>query len=156
MKIGFVSATRKLPAKLDASSKKIANKTGRGGDSNVLCSNVVLKPSFWVDSQLATLVYWTSQPSVILASINIVCVVLRVIDVLLGAIAAKSICSHLEFFGAITKAHEAQNPKNDTDGFRTDIFDSSDVHGLTVIPQPVTKIHSLYVKLSELLAACCS
>lgn len=59
---------------------------------------------------------------------------------LFRAITAKSLSGHFEFSGAITKRQEAQDPKQDTDGFGTDVFDGSDIYGLGVVPEPVAKV----------------
>lgn len=58
----------------------------------------------------------------------------------LWTIASKALGGHLELSGAITKGHETQDPKKDTDSFSADIFDSSNIHGLTIVAKPVPKV----------------
>lgn len=46
---------------------------------------------------------------------------------LLGTIASKPLISDLKLLGAITKGHERENPKQQTNGIFADILDSADL-----------------------------
>lgn len=62
------------------------------------------------------------------------------VNVLFGAIATEPRSRDFEFLGSITKGHEAQNPQENANSFRADIFDGTDVNGLAVITKPVSKV----------------
>ena len=50
--------------------------------------------------------------------------------------------------------HEAKDPKDQSDCFRTDVFDRANIDCLTVISEPIPKIDAFDIKLGEFLAAC--
>jgi hypothetical protein len=59
---------------------------------------------------------------------------------LFRAVTAKSLSGHFEFSGAVTERQEAQDPKQDTNGFGADVFDGSNIYSLRVVPEPVAKV----------------
>lgn len=66
-------------------------------------------------------------------------------------VAAQAVRRDFEFSGTVSKTHETEHPYNDADRFSADIFDRSDIYSLTIIPQPISKIYTFYVELTELL-----
>lgn len=54
-------------------------------DISILVRNIILHARFLIHGQLDTLINWASQASVVLASVFVVCIVLRVVDVVLRA-----------------------------------------------------------------------
>lgn len=66
-------------------------------------------------------------------------------------VAAQAVHSNFKFPGTVSKTHETKHPNNDANRFSANIFDGSDIYSLTVIPQPIPKIYTLYVELGELL-----
>ena len=49
------------------------------------------------------------------------------------------------------KTHEAKDPEDQSDSFRTNVFHGSDIDGLAVITEPVAKVDTLYVEFAKLL-----
>lgn len=80
--------------------------------------------------------------------------IFRIVYVLFGSITSQSICCHLKLFCGIPKAHEAQNPKDDSNGFGTDILHRPNIYRLAVVTKPITKIDPFNIKFTELLATC--
>ena len=52
----------------------------------------------------------------------------------------KSFCGDLELTSTIAKGHEAQDPEDETNSFRGDIFDRTDIYSLTVVAKPISKV----------------
>jgi hypothetical protein len=139
-------------AELNHTAKEASDELGRGHDTGALVGNVVLHARLWVDRELSFLINGTSKATVILASVDILGVVLGVVDVLLRAVAAQSLSGNLELAGAVAKGHEAENAKEETDGFGRNGLDSADIDSLGVISEPVSKVRARNVDLVELLA----
>lgn len=108
----------------------------------------------------------------VLSGIDVVGVVFGVVDVLLGAVASKSLTCDFEFAGTcnvvltvavcallnkwfltISKAHEAKHPEQKPDSVGADILDSANIDSLRVVTKPVAKVDTLDVELGELLVA---
>lgn len=71
---------------------------------------------------------------------------------LLGPVAAEAVSRHLKLLCAVAKAHEAEDPQQDSDSLRRHHLDGAHVDGLGVVTQPVAKVDALDVHFAELLA----
>ena len=69
-------------------------------------------------------------------------------------IAAQAVHSNFEFLGTIAEAHEAEHPQDDPNSFSTDIFDGANINSLTVVSQPISKVHTFHVELAKLFTSC--
>ena len=49
----------------------------------------------------------------------------------------------------LPKAQKAQHPDKDTDSLGTNVFQSTDIGSLTIVSQPISKIHTLHIKFAE-------
>lgn len=78
-----VSAPVVSPAKVNATSEQATNMAGRGGYSKILRGNVILEPGSLVDAQFAPLVDRTSESGIVLASVQVVGIVLWIVNVIL-------------------------------------------------------------------------
>ena len=148
----LVSATSVAPAEPDASRDQVPDQACRGLDASTLVSNVILHSRLTIDAKLDLLVHGSTQRPMVLASIHVIGVVLGVVNMFLGAVAAKSLSSNFKFFGAKAKSHETEDTEEESDGFGRNGLDGTDVDGLGIVPQPVTKVDAGNVVLAELLA----
>jgi hypothetical protein len=89
MQVCLISIAIVFAAELDATSKKVTDKPCRSCDALIFRRNIALQAGSGIDTELATLVNRTSQTAVILARVQIVRIVLRVINVFLRAISLK-------------------------------------------------------------------
>lgn len=74
---------------------------------------------------------------------------LWVVDVLLGAVASKSLGGYLELTRSIAKSEERKTPQQDTDGLSRELLQSTDIDRLRVVTKPVTKVYTFDIKLVE-------
>lgn len=72
----------------------------------------------------------------------------------LWSVTAQPLSGNFELAGPITKGEEAKNAQEKTDGLGRNGFDSSNIDGLGVVAEPVTKVGSRHHELVELLATC--
>lgn len=49
----------------------------------------------------------------------------------------------------LPEGHKTKNPQQNPNSLGADVLDSSDVYGLTIVTQPVAKVHALNVELRE-------
>ncbi|EPE06016.1 hypothetical protein F503_02845 [Ophiostoma piceae UAMH 11346] len=140
-------------AELDAAAEELAHVVGTGHDVGALVCNVVLHAGLGVDAELDALVDGATQAGIVAAGIDVVGVVLGVVDVVLGAVAAQTVGGDLELFGAVAKGQEAENTEQQTDGLGRDGLDGTDIDGLAVVAQPVAKVDTRDRELVKLLAA---
>jgi hypothetical protein len=80
MQIRLVVRARILASKFDASPEKVPNKAGGCRDASVLRRNVLFQTCFRIDGELPALVNGAAKARVILASIDIVGIILRVVN----------------------------------------------------------------------------
>lgn len=137
---------------LDAGGEQLPHVLSGGHDTDALVCNVVLHAGLGVDAQLSVLVNGTSKSRIIVCGVDVVGIVFGVVDVLLRAVAAKSFSSDLELARSIAKCHESEDAKQETDGLGGDSLDGTDVDGLRVVTEPVSKVDSRDGHLVELLA----
>lgn len=142
-----------LATKLDTTTKKPPDKLCRGHDTGALVRNVVLHARPRVDCELCPLIDGASQTPVIVSSILALGVPLGVVDVLFGAVAAKTLGGDLEFAGTVAKGHEAQDAEEQTNGLGRHHLDGADIDGLGVVTSPVAEVGLLDHEIGELLAA---
>lgn len=121
-------------------------------DSSSLIGNVILHASFRVDGKLGSFIDRATKTTVILAGIDVVCVVFGVVDVVFGAVAAKAVGCDFEFAGTVTESEEAEDTKQKTDSFGRNRLDSAYINSLGIIAKPVTKVDTRDHDLAELLA----
>jgi hypothetical protein len=127
----LVSASSIGPPQADALAKEPAHVQSGGHDARLLVGNVVLQAGAGINGQLHALVDRAPKSAVVLCSVEVVGIVLGVVDVVLGAVAAQAVCGDLELARAIAKGHEAQDPEEDADGFGGDVLDGADVDCLS-------------------------
>lgn len=72
---------------------------------------------------------------------------------LLRAVATKSLSSDLELASSEAKGEEGKAPKQDTDSLSRELLQSTDIDGLRIITEPVSKVDTLDIQLLELLIA---
>lgn len=70
----------------------------------------------------------------------------------LRAIATQSIGCDLELFCGKPKAHEPKNPQYYADGLSANILNSAYINSLAIITEPVAKVYSFDIKLTEFFA----
>jgi len=133
VELRLVTAVLVATGELNALAKEIADVLGRSHDANVLIGDIVLHTRLLVDGELNTLVNRATESTVVLSSILVVGIVLGVVDVVLGTVAAKAISCDLELAGAIAKSHEAQDAEQQPDSLGGNCLDSADVDGLGII-----------------------
>lgn len=151
--LSLVSAASIAPSKADTAGKEIPNKSGRGSDTGTLVGDVVLHTGLRVDGELETFVYRATKGSVVVAGIHVVGIVFGVINMFFGAVATEAVGSNFKLLGSETEGHETEDAEEKSDGFGRYCLDGTDVDGLGVIPEPVSKVNSGDVELVELLAA---
>ena len=139
-------------AELDAFPKELANMQRRGHDVDILIRNVILHARLGVDAELDLLVHGAAQTTVVLRRIFVIGIVLGVVDVVLGAVAAQTVGRDLELAAAIAKGEEAEDAEEQTDGLSRDALDRADVDGLGVVAEPVAKVDAGDHDLVKLLA----
>lgn len=137
---------------LNGTREELLHKLGRSHDSGALVGNVVLHARLGVNRELSLLIDGPSEATIVLASIDILRIILRVVNVLLRAVASKSIGGNLELARSETEGHEAKDTKQEADGLGRDGLDSTNVDSLGVIAKPVTKVDAGDGELVELLA----
>ena len=85
-------------------------------------------------------------------------------------VAAQPVPSNFELSSSISKGHEAQNPENETNRLRADVFDRTNlvstvsnstritnsfythINGLTIIPKPIPEINPFDIHFTEFTA----
>ena len=90
IQVGLVVATSILSAQLNASPKEVADQACGCGDTNILSCNVILQTlaafvsehpeglesceltCLWVDRQFSALINWSTKPSIILTSVDVI------------------------------------------------------------------------------------
>lgn len=152
IEVPLISRVLVAAAELNGASEQTTDHARRGGDAGIFGSNVPLQARSLVNTQLPPLVDWASQAAVILTGVQVVGVVFRVVNVLFRAVAAESLAGDLELAGAVSEAHESQNPQQKSDCLSRDILDGAHVDSLAVISQPIAKVRSLDIQLAELLS----
>ncbi len=73
----------------------------RSHNASLLVCDVVLHSSSLVDTELDSLVDWSTESLIILGSIDVIGIVLGVVDVIFGPVAAKSVSGNFEFLGML-------------------------------------------------------
>ena len=106
-----------LPPEVDRPLEQILDESRRRDDAEVFRGDVVFQAGPLVDGQLLPLVDGSSQSFVVLTGVDVVGVVLRVVDVLLGSVAAQAVAGDFELLGGVAEAHEAEDPEDDADCF---------------------------------------
>ena len=97
------------PAKLDGLGEQPTDVECRGHDVDALVRDVVLHARLGVDGQLNSFVHGATETRVVFARVQVVSVVLGVVDVVLGSVAAQALGGHLELPGSIAKGHESED-----------------------------------------------
>lgn len=151
--VGLVLRAVEAAAELDAATEEVADVLGRRHDAGALVGNVVLHARVRVDAELRLLVDGPAQAAVVAARVLIVGVVLRVVDVVLGPVAAEPVGRHLELPRAVAKGQEAEDAQQQPDRLGRHRLDRAHVDCLRVVAQPVAKVDARDVELAELLAA---
>ncbi len=150
--ISLITVLLVATTKLDAAGEELANMLRRGHDVIRFRSNIFLHAIALVDGEFGILVDRASEALVVLPGVDVVGVVLGVVNVVFGTVAADSIGGDFEFAGAVAKGHEAKNAEEQTDCFGGNSLDSADVDGLGVVAQPVAKVDTRHHELAELFA----
>jgi hypothetical protein len=88
VELSLVPAPAIRPSKPDALAKQSPHVQSGGHDACLLVGNVVLQPRSRIDGQLDTLIDRAPQSRVILCGIEVVGIILGVINVVLGPVAA--------------------------------------------------------------------
>jgi hypothetical protein len=127
----LVPASTVGPSQADTLAKEPAHMQSGGHDARLLVGNVVLQAGAGINGQLHALIDRAPEPAVVLCGVEVVGIVLGVVDVVLGAVAAQAVCGDLELARAIAKGHEAQDPEKDADGFGGDVLDGADIDCLS-------------------------
>lgn len=153
MELGVVLVTVVRSSEFNAATKEGLDMAGGGHNVGTLVGDVVLQASLLVDAELNTLIDGATKSLVVLASVNIIGVVLGVVDVVLWTVAAETVSSHLELLGAIAEGEETQDAEKETDGLGRNRLDRAHVDGLRVISEPVAKVDARHIELVELLAS---
>jgi len=104
---------------------------GRGHNAGTFVCNVVLHASLLIDGQFNTFVDRGTKSSVILRGIFVIGIIFGVVNVVFGAIAAKTLSCDFEFLCTKSEGHESENPKEDTDGLCRNILYGTDVDCLS-------------------------
>ena len=115
---------------LDAFSKESADVQSRGHDAGSFVCNVILHSRLGINSQLDTLVDRSSKSPIVLCRILVVCIVFGIIDVVFRTVATKSFSCHFEFLCAETESHETEDPEEDSNSLRRDVFDGTNIDSL--------------------------
>ena len=149
----LVAALGIAPAEGYALRDELLGEASGRHNPSILVRDVVLHARLLVDAKLNVLVDRGPKLPVVAAGILVVGVVLGVVDVLLGAVAAEALGGELELAGSETKGHEAEDAQQQADGLGGDVLDGADIDGLGVVPQPVAKVDTRDVVLGELLSA---
>lgn len=139
-------------SELNSTTEKLLDVFGRSHDTCPLVCNIVLHARLRVDTKLSFFIDWSSQALIVLASIDVLGVVLGVVDVVLGTVAAQSFRSDLELARTITEGHEAENTEQETNGLSRNGLDSADIDSLGIISKPVSEVDTRDVDFVELLA----
>jgi hypothetical protein len=139
-------------AKLNGTAKKLLDVLSGSHDASTFIRNVVLHASLGINRQLSFFIDGPSETLVIVTSIDVVGVVLGVVDVILRAVAAKSLGGNLELAGTVAKGHETKNTEKEADGLSRHRLDGTNIDGLRIVPKPVSEIDTRNVDLVELLA----
>lgn len=142
VEIGLVVVVLVAAAELDAAGKEGSDVLGRSHDVIRLGGNVALHSAALVNGELGLLVDGASEAVVVLGGVDIVGIVLGVVDVVLGAVAADAVGGDLELAGAVAKGHEAEDAEEQADGLGGDGLDGADVDGLGVVAEPVAKVNA--------------
>lgn len=137
----------------DGTTEKLAKKPGRGRDADPLVGNVVLHAGLGVDGELLPLVDGSTEAPVVAAGILIVGIVLGVVNVLLGPVAAEPVVGDLELAGTVAEGHESEDAEEQTNGLGRYRLDGAHIDSLGVISRPVSKVDLLHHEAGELLAA---
>lgn len=140
-------------SKLDAALEKLPAMLSRRHNTDTLVCNVVLHARLGINGKLCLLIDRATKSTIVLASVNVLGIVLGVIDVLLGAVAAKALRSDLELARSETEGHETQDAEQETDSLSRNSLDGSNIDSLGVITEPVTKVDSGNGHFVEFLAA---
>jgi len=127
VKLGFVSTACKGSAQLNALAKEISEMLGRGHNADTLVSDIVLQAGLLIDGKLNVFLDRGTKSSVVLRSILVIGIILRIVNVILGAVATKTFGCNFEFLCAESKGHESKDPEKDTDGLARDILYGTDV-----------------------------
>ena len=120
--------------------------------TGTLVCNVVLHACLGIDRQLSFFVDWASKALIVLTSINVLGVILGVVDVVLGTVAAQSFGSDLELARAVAEGHETENAEQKANGLGRNRLDSTDIDSLGIISKPVSEVDTRNVDFVELLA----
>lgn len=152
VKVGLVVVVLVGTSQLNAAGEEVPHMLGRSHDVGSLVGNVVLHARLGVDGELRSLVNGAAKAPVVLAGIDIVGVVLGVINVVFGTIAAEALGGDFEFAGAVAKGQEAEDAEQETDGLCRDRLDGTDVDGLGIVTEPVAKVDTGHHELAKLFA----
>ena len=102
----------------------------RSGNSNLLARNIVFHATALIDCQFDALIDGATEAAVVLGSIKVIGVVLWVVDVVFGAVAAKAFSGDFELAGAVAESHETEDPEENADGLGGDVLDGADINSL--------------------------
>jgi hypothetical protein len=112
---------------LNASTKEIPHMLRRSHDASLLIGNIVLQTGSRINGKLNPLIDRPTQSAVVLGSIEIVCIVFRIVDVIFWTIAAKTFGGNFEFLRAKSKSHESEDPEKNPNRFCGNVFDRTDI-----------------------------
>ncbi len=150
--IGLVLVLFVTTAKFDAAGEELANMLGRCHNVIRFGGDVFLHAISLVDGEFGILVDGASEAVVVLTGVDIVGIILGVVNVVFGTVAAESIGGDFKLGGAVAKGHEAKNAEEQTDCFGGNSLDSTDIDGLGVVAKPVAKVDTRDHELAELFA----
>lgn len=136
-------ARRILPAEMNASGEALLDIIRTRSPSAPFIGYVVLHASLRINLKLDGLNRW-SQSWIILPGILIIGIVLRIVDMLLRPVHSQSFFCHFKLRCSISEAQERQDPDEDPDGTGLNALEASHIDGLTIISQPVAKVHSFH------------
>lgn len=131
--LSLVTTVLVAPSELNALAEKVADVLGRSHDASILIGDVVLHARLLVNAELYALINRAAESAVVLGGILVLGVVLGVVDVVLGTVAAKTISCDLELAGAIAKSHKTQDTEQQPDSLGGNGLDSADIDGLGII-----------------------
>lgn len=126
----FSSAILVVATKLDAAREEIPYVLGRCHNTGAIICDVVLHTRLGIDRELAVLIDRATEATVILLGVLVIGIVLGVVNVVFGSVAAQAVSSDLKFARAITESQETENAKEKANGFGGNGLDGADIDGL--------------------------
>ena len=153
VELGLVVGLLVRAAQANALAEELANMLSRGHDASVLVGNVVLHAGLLVNGELDTLIDGATKAAVVVAGVDVVGIVLGVVDMVLGAVAAQAVGGDFKLAATIAKGQETEDAEKEADGFGGNGLDGTDIDGLGVVAEPVAKVNAGNGELVESLAA---